>query len=248
MLLPEIEAHARRPVILVPTTHMDFRNKDEQNSTGEKGGNVRTKVGLRTSCIVALQILFFTVGGLPVQSDSSASRKRLSPLSPPFVGAMCTARSGTGSPRGAESAPAQVEMTAHVRAYHDHPPTGPLPATLEAANFKDNPKAFVVYSIAARIRELLYQEPCYCHCDQNEGHKSLLDCYTRTHAVRCFACQSEAIFIFQQNKMGKTATSIRAALNRGEWTKVDVDKYAEAHYAEYCKSRAKAVSPMKPNQ
>ena len=252
MLQLETETYAQG--LLQPTTHVGFRNKDEQKSTGEKERNVNTKVGLRISCIVAIQILFLTAGGLSVQPDSSAPLKHRSPPSLTLPGTMCTAHPAAGSSSSAESAPTQEALTAHLRAYHDHPPTGPLPTTLDPADFTDNPKAFVAYSIATRIRELLYQEPCYCHCDQNEGHESLFDCYTRKHAVRCFACQSEAIFIFEQNKMGKTAADIRAALARGEWTNVDVGKYAEAHYRDYCNVPSKpgesaraAVKPAKFN-
>lgn len=120
-----------------------------------------------------------------------------------------------------------------VRPYHKGPPMGPLPATLDPAQFKEKRAAFVGYSIAAKIRELLYQEPCYCECNKMEGHESLLDCYTSKHGEYCHTCQSEVFFIYEQSKLGKTAAEIREALEKGDAFKSDAKQYADAHYTEY---------------
>jgi hypothetical protein len=128
----------------------------------------------------------------------------------------------------------RMETPAKARhAYHEEPPTGPLPATLDPAQFAENKTAFVVYSIAAKIPELLYQEPCFCSCDKREGHQSLLDCYTGWHGYGCITCQTEVIFIYEQSKLGKSAAQIRKALENDDLWKVELNKYVEAHYAEY---------------
>src|ERR1700731_1468364 len=93
------------------------------------------------------------------------------------------AESGLPSPFGNAAPPASKEHSPTSTSprdspYHRHPPTGPLPVTIDPAKFEDNRRAYVAYSIAAQIKELLYQEPCFCHCRKFEGHKSLLDCYT----------------------------------------------------------------------
>src|ERR1700677_5240075 len=44
-----------------------------------------------------------------------------------------------------------------THSYHPEPPTGPLPATLNPSHFADNKVVFVTYSLAAQIREVLYQ-------------------------------------------------------------------------------------------
>jgi hypothetical protein len=119
------------------------------------------------------------------------------------------------------------------RAYHKEPPTGPLPETLDPSQFADEKVAFVSYSIASKIRDLLYQEPCYCECDTFAGHQSLLDCYTSKHGRGCEKCQAEVFFIFEQSRLGKTAKQIREAIDQGDYRKIDTQKYAADHYAEY---------------
>jgi Protein of unknown function with PCYCGC motif len=116
-------------------------------------------------------------------------------------------------------------------AYHKHPPKGPLPVTLDTGQFKDNPRAYVTYSIAAKIRELLYQEPCFCGCRKLAGHESLLDCFTSAHAVECHACQTEAIFCFEQHKQGKSPKQIRKAMFKFTWLGIDLDQYARDYPA-----------------
>jgi uncharacterized protein with PCYCGC motif len=120
-----------------------------------------------------------------------------------------------------------------VHAYHKEPPTGPLSATINPGPFMYDKAAFVAYSIAAKIRELLYQEPCYCPCDKEEGHSSLLDCYTSVHATKCPVCQMGVVFVYEESKIGRTAAEIREAMEKGDAWKIDVNKYTEAHYADY---------------
>jgi len=119
------------------------------------------------------------------------------------------------------------------RSYHEQPPTGKLPATLDADQFTENKTAFVAYSIAAKIPTLLYQEPCYCPCDKMEGHQSLLDCYTSQHGVHCHICARGVIFTYEQARAGKSAVQIQAAMEKGGLWEFDREKYVEAHYSEY---------------
>lgn len=116
-------------------------------------------------------------------------------------------------------------------AYHNEPPTDPLSAPLDPAQFTENKAAFVTYSIAAKIREVLYQEPCYCPCVKQRGHRSLLDCFMDQHGIRCEICHKEAIFAYEQSKLGKTPAEIRLALEKGDAWKIEIKNYAEAHYA-----------------
>jgi hypothetical protein len=121
-------------------------------------------------------------------------------------------------------------------AYHHQPPTGLLPATLDPAQFRNEKVAFVAYCIARKIRGLLYQEPCYCECDQFAGHQSLLDCYTSRHGRGCEKCQAEVFFIYEQSRAGRTADEIRALMDKGDYRKIDTQKYAAEHLAEYRQS------------
>lgn len=121
--------------------------------------------------------------------------------------------------RSAQAAPAEP-----VPAFHNSVPAGPLPATLSPSLFTD-PVAENAYSLAARIKKILYQQPCYCHCDQSQGHTSLLDCYVSKHAAVCGICEREDFYAYEQSRKGKTGAQIRDDIERGDWQGVDIGKY-----------------------
>jgi hypothetical protein len=111
-----------------------------------------------------------------------------------------------------------------VPAFHNEAPQGQLPATERPTQFSD----IVVqnaYILAARVKKILYQQPCYCHCDRSQGHKSLLDCFASKHGAGCGVCIREAIYSYEQSHQGKSAAQIRAGIERGEWQQVDMTKY-----------------------
>jgi hypothetical protein len=114
-----------------------------------------------------------------------------------------------------------------VPSYHAYALKPPFPATLDPKQF---PEALNrnVYALAAKIRPVLYQQPCYCYCDRHAGHKSLLDCYVSAHGSECDICQKEAVFSYQQTQKGKTPAQIRAAIIRGDWKSVDLQPYLNA--------------------
>lgn len=118
----------------------------------------------------------------------------------------------------------QQPATEAIPAFHDAPPTGPLPDTLSPALFNDT-LAQNAYTIAARIKKVLDQQPCYCHCDRSQGHTSLLDCFTARHAAVCGTCEREDFYAYEQTHKGKTPEQIRDAIEHGEWEKLDVTKY-----------------------
>ena len=77
------------------------------------------------------------------------------------------------------------------------------------------------------FRSVLYQQPCFCHCDRSQGHGSLLDCYVGSHATGCEICQQEAFYSYEQTHQGKTPAQIREGIMRGDWQAVDTVKYAK---------------------
>jgi hypothetical protein len=81
------------------------------------------------------------------------------------------------------------------------------------------------YAIAAKIKKALYQQPCYCHCDRSQGHKSLLDCFASKHGAGCGTCIYEDFYAYEQSRKGKTSAQIRAGIIKGEWHSVDLTKY-----------------------
>jgi hypothetical protein len=112
-----------------------------------------------------------------------------------------------------------------VPAFHTSVPQGRLPDTVSSEEFGD----VVVqnaYLLASRVKKILYQQPCYCHCDRSQGHTSLLDCFASKHGSECGVCMREAIYSYEQSHKGKTAAQIRAGIERGEWRDVDMSKYS----------------------
>lgn len=81
-----------------------------------------------------------------------------------------------------------------------------------------------IYQKAAKIGNVLYQLPCYCHCDRSLGHTSLRSCYETVHSTECSTCAKEGVFAYQQTKLGKTPAQIRAAIERHEYESVDLSK------------------------
>lgn len=108
--------------------------------------------------------------------------------------------------------------------YHDGPPQSDLPPVLDSKQFT----RIVVqnaYRLAGELRDVLYQQPCYCHCAHRLGHTSLLDCYTGTHTAGCGICLKELYYIYEQTSRGQSTVQIREAIIRGNWKAVDLSKY-----------------------
>ena len=121
----------------------------------------------------------------------------------------------SGMPQGAEPTPT----------YHSEVPAGPLPQTMDPTSFS-NPTVENAYAVAAKVKRVLYQQPCYCHCDHSIGHESLLDCFVGKHASVCDVCMREAFYAYEQTKKKKTPAQIRTGIEHGEWQQVDISKYA----------------------
>jgi hypothetical protein len=127
----------------------------------------------------------------------------------------------------AQLRPMQMDMSGSnegIPSYHAYALKPPIPATLDPKQFPDALNRNV-YTLAAKIKPVLYQQPCYCYCDRHAGHKSLLDCYVDTHGSECDICQKEAVLAYQQTQKGKTPAQIRAAIIHGDWKSVDMQPY-----------------------
>jgi len=105
------------------------------------------------------------------------------------------------------------------------PPILP-PDQLWGANFQ-LPYQKKAYLLAAKIPNVLHQQPCYCYCDRM-GHNSLHSCYESTHAANCGACLKELYYSYDQTQKGKTPRQIREGIIQGEWKSVDLDKTASS--------------------
>jgi hypothetical protein len=112
--------------------------------------------------------------------------------------------------------------------YHETAPKSKaaLGATLPPSAFSNDPVSERAYAVAAKIKLLLYQMPCYCHCDQELGHSSLLSCYQDRHAAVCGTCKMELYYAYLESRKGKTAKQIRDGIIRGDWETVDLSKWS----------------------
>jgi hypothetical protein len=133
-------------------------------------------------------------------------------------------RAASQSPQGANSP--QAEADESVPAFHAQAPQGDLPTTMDPELFPD-PVVQNAYAVAAKVKKVLYQQPCYCHCDRSQGHKSLLDCFASKHGAGCGTCIYEDFYTFEQTSKGKSAAQIRAGIIKGEWKSLDATKYKQ---------------------
>jgi hypothetical protein len=120
--------------------------------------------------------------------------------------------------------PAAKFLKTEVPAYHAEPHKGVLPDTLDPEQFSDA-QTRNIYTLAAKVKPVLYQEPCYCGCDKEVGHKSLLDCFTDYHGAHCILCKKEAAFTYRESQQGKSAAEIRKEIMDGKWKEVDLAAY-----------------------
>ena len=100
----------------------------------------------------------------------------------------------------------------------------PLPATLPPVRFAGRPVVVTAYTIAKKIPGVLCQQPCYCGCDREFGHHSLLSCYTSDHTAGCAVCVKEAFLAYEMTQKHKTPAEIRAAIIHGDWRSVDINQ------------------------
>jgi hypothetical protein len=119
-----------------------------------------------------------------------------------------------------------------VPAHHTAPPAKDekLPPILPAPerwgpSFK-HPTQVRAYEVAEKIPAVLYQQPCYCHCDRGMGHSSLHSCFESTHAAHCDACMKEVFYAYGMSKQKKTAAQIREGIIRGDWEKINLETAA----------------------
>jgi Protein of unknown function with PCYCGC motif len=115
--------------------------------------------------------------------------------------------------------PAPVSTKPKIPAYQSAEQAKQLGPTLEPSQFFG--KAREAYQVAKRIPQTLAQLPCYCHCDQSFGHKSLHTCFEDDHASHCAVCVDEALLAYQLQKDEKlTPEQVRDRI---------IEKYSSEH-------------------
>ncbi|HTK95471.1 MAG TPA: PCYCGC motif-containing (lipo)protein [Terriglobales bacterium] len=82
------------------------------------------------------------------------------------------------------------------------------------------------YALASKVDKLLYQQPCYCHCDKGHGHTSLRSCFESAHGANCGICMKEAFYTYEQSKKGRTAAQIRQGIMSKDYDNIDLENAA----------------------
>lgn len=107
------------------------------------------------------------------------------------------------------------------------PKTEKLPPVLTeqqlAAEGLNHPAVQAAYKAAARVPRIMTEQPCYCFCDRNHGHKSLHSCFEGTHGANCGTCVAEALYTYKMSKKGWTAGQIRDGIIKGEYKQIDLN-------------------------
>jgi len=171
---------------------------------------------------VRLALIFGLAASLGFTAAAAKAQDSSSSASGPAAAPAASAPAASAPASAAAAATAREKKP--VPPYHDAAPKGPLPDTLDPEQFSD-PETRNIYALAAKIKAVLYQEPCYCGCDKEAGHKSLLDCYRDLHGSGCDLCKKEAVFAATETQKGKTPAQIRKEIIAGEWKTVDLSLY-----------------------
>jgi Protein of unknown function with PCYCGC motif len=93
-----------------------------------------------------------------------------------------------------------------------HYPTAPSRSNLAPTL---DPEVFTgitrdAYRAVKQIPTTIAQLPCYCHCDEGMGHKSLYSCFEDDHASHCDVCVREALMALRLEREEKlTPAQIR---------------------------------------
>ena len=119
-----------------------------------------------------------------------------------------------------------------IPAYHPAPPAkdAKLPPILSGFDLAGpsfrNAFQSHAYVLAAKISNVIYQQPCYCRCDRSVGHTSLHSCFESTHGAHCSTCLKELYLAYKMHRQGKTAAQIRQAIEHGEFESIDLQTAA----------------------
>lgn len=98
--------------------------------------------------------------------------------------------------------------TKRVPAFEVAPVRANLAPTLDPEKFTGMTRD--AYRAVRQIPTTIAQLPCYCHCDEGFGHKSLYSCFEDDHAAHCAVCVNEALLALMLEKDQKlTPAQIR---------------------------------------
>ena len=113
----------------------------------------------------------------------------------------------TPAPQHQHTPPGRAEAARVPAHYETSPAASSLAPTLPPERFKGLTRD--AYKAVGEIPQTIAQLPCYCHCDEGFGHKSLQSCFVDDHAAHCAVCVEEALAAYRLQKQGLSAAQIR---------------------------------------
>jgi hypothetical protein len=176
------------------------------------------KINLALACglLFAAALMLQACGGASSEqaaSSSSTSRQ-------PAANATPARAQQTSPPHNTQLAPqvahgaGETKTSADPHAGHSHGAPGRVPRfAATAADLKNLPPVLpasqftgmtrMAYAAVKEIPQTIAQLPCYCHCDEGFGHKSLQTCFVDDHAAHCAVCVEEALLAYKLQKEEK---------------------------------------------
>lgn len=174
------------------------------------------KASKKINPVLACGLLF--PAALMSQACGGASSEQAASSPPPRQATATPARQQPSSTQTTPIAPQAAhgagETTAAANdAHHGHSHGAPgrvpkfaataadlknLPPVLPASQFTGMTR--MAYAAVKEIPQTIAQLPCYCHCDEGFGHKSLQTCFVDDHAAHCAVCVEEALLAYKLQK------------------------------------------------
>lgn len=131
--------------------------------------------------MLALAALLIVNAARTNRSQTTAQRSNSSPVSPRQAPAPAAEHDHPHPPNAAKKVPA----------FEVAPTRASLRPTLSPDRFTGITRD--AYRAVRQIPYTIAQLPCYCHCDEGFGHKSLYSCFEDDHAAHCAVCVNEAL-------------------------------------------------------
>lgn len=171
----------------------------------------KIRLALACSLLFAASILLQACGGASSEQTSSTQPATPSnkPAATPQQQTPATTPQAAHDTAGSATAATTETPDAHEGHSHGEPGRVPryakssadlknLPPVLPASQFTGMTR--MAYAAVKEIPQTIAQLPCYCHCDEGFGHKSLQTCFTDDHASHCAVCVEEALLAYKLQK------------------------------------------------
>lgn len=147
--------------------------------------------------IVVLALVAVLIVSSASKDQTQSAANRTTPVSE-----STPAHNHSGEASGAKVVPAFLQVA---------PSKSSLAPTLDPDKFTGPTRE--AYRAVREIPVTIAQLPCYCHCDQGFGHKSLYSCFEDDHAAHCAVCVNEALLALKLEKEQKlTPAQIRETI------------------------------------